>query len=144
MTRPKEIKSKVVIKDGKMKIIRRKDFDEFVKNCQDGNYQIILKRIFRQRSINQNAFYFGPFLDAEMSSLYDEGYHLPNKDYLHEWNKKNFLVDKLVNETTGEIMDVVKPSSSLTTVEWEDFMESIRITFRENYMTELPYPNNDE
>ena len=144
MTKQKEIKSKAVIKDGKMKIIRRKDFDQFINLAPDGNYQLILKKIYNKRSISQNAFYWGPFLDAEMSALYDEGYHFPNKNYLHEWNKSNFLKEKLINEDSGEVIDIVKPSSGLTTIEWEEFMESIRLTFREMYTVELCYPNESE
>jgi hypothetical protein len=139
----KEIKSKAVIKDGKMKIIRRQDFDQFVKLAPSGDYQLTLKKIYRKRSIHQNAFYWGVFLDMEMSVLYDEGWHFPNKDLLHEWNKSNFLKDKIVNEDTGEVFDVVKPSSGLTTTEWEEFMENIRLTFRDNYGCELPYPVNE-
>ena len=139
----KEIKSKVIITDGKMKIIRRKEFDDFVKSQKNGNFQLILKKIYRKRSISENAFYWGPLLDAEMSSFYDEGWHFDNKDILHEWNKKTFLIDKIVNEETGEVLDIIKPSSSLTTIEWEEFIEKIRQHFREFFNAELPYPNTD-
>lgn len=137
----KEIKSKVVITDGKMKIVKRKEFDDFVKSQKNGNFQLTLKKIYRKRSVNQNAFYWGPFLDSELSALYDEGYHFPNKDYLHEWNKKNFSTEKLVNEMNGEVIDIIIPTSAMSTVQFENLMESIRLTFRENYNCELPYPN---
>jgi hypothetical protein len=140
----KEIKSKVIITDGKMKIVKRKEFDNFVKSQKNGNFQLILRKIYNKRSVNQNAFYWGPFLEAELSVLYDEGYHFPNKDYLHEWNKKNFSTEKLVNELNGEVIDIIIPTSGMSTIEFETLMENIRLTFRENYNCELPYPNNEE
>ena len=143
MNRSREIKSKVEIKDGKMKIIRRMEFDQFVQSSPNGNYQLILKRLFNRRSLNENAFYWGPFLDAEKEALFDAGYNFPNKDYLHEWNKQTFSREKLVNELTGEIIDIVNPSSGMSTVEFETWLENIRITFRENYNVELPYPNEN-
>jgi hypothetical protein len=141
----KEIKSKAIItNDHKLKIIKRKEFDDFIKTEAPGNYQLILKKIYNKRSIHQNAFYWGPFLDAELTALYDEGYHFQNKDYLHEWNKKNFSTEKLVNELTGEVIDIIIPTSSKSTVQFEIIIENIRLTFRENYNCELPYPNNEE
>lgn len=141
MSKKREIISKAEIKDGRMKIIRRMDFDRFVKESPNGTYQLTLKRVYRKRSINENAFYWGPFLDQEISILYDEGYHFPNKDVLHEWNKDNFSRDKLVNEGTGKIINIIMPTSGMTTIQFEEFLDNIRLTFRENYNAELPYPN---
>jgi hypothetical protein len=140
----KEIKSKAIITNGILKIIRRKEWDSFIQSAKNGDYQLILKKLYRKRSVNENAFYWGPFLDEEMNAFYDAGWHFDNKDVLHEWNKNQFLTDKIVNEDTGEVMTIVLPSSGLETVPWELWIEKIRQHFREFFNAELPYPNDNE
>lgn len=107
----------------------------------DGVYRITIEKLFRQRSINENAFYWGPFMDDEILVLRQAGWIFANKDELHEWNKKTFNQKEIINEQTGEIDTYAGSTRDLETFNFEDYLEKIRIKFREMFNAKLPYPN---
>ena len=95
----------------------------------------------KKRSLNQNDFYFGIFLQQEadcFKEYWGETYDLKT---MHAWNKQNFWGEEKVIEATGEIVRTPATSSDKNTLEWETKMESIRQWFRQSFNYELGYPD---
>jgi hypothetical protein len=139
-TKKPDIINLILIKDGKKYYKDLAGAERSIKYLSDGEYIETIKKYYRQRTVNQNAFYWSAFLDAELIVLHNEGWHFRNKEHLHDWNKLTFNTESMVNKITGEIQAVIKSTSENNTVEMEDFMERIRQEMRESYNSELPYP----
>jgi hypothetical protein len=130
------------ITDGKVKELDRlRDFYKNLLNLRDGKYLIKIEKVFRQRSNNQNAFYWGPFLTDLKDLLYQEGMAFANKHELHEWLKWTYNRKEIVNEKTGEVVEYPGSTTDLETYNFEAFMNLIRESMRDMYSYELIYPN---
>lgn len=102
------------------KIVRR-SFDELA----DGSYwvKVIPKK---GRSVNQNAYYWSCVLEIVYQGLRDIGYReVMDKEDAHEVCKDLFLKRKLVNEETGEVMEIHRSTTKLSTVEFNEYIEQI-------------------
>ena len=97
----------------------------------------------KTRSLPQNNFYWGYFLQFEIDCFLEFWGELYDKKQIHDWNKQNFLGDVRVIENTGEIVRMPGSSKELSTVDFELKLDDIRQWFRLNFEWEIPYPDND-
>lgn len=110
-----------------------------IQRCPCGVTVTIEKGVIR--SPDQNAFYWGVIIPLilEFQGEYD-----CERDWLHEELCCRFLkVDDGVNEK-GFPFTVVKPTSILTTAEFEKYLDEIRKFFASEYQLVLPLPNEAE
>lgn len=112
-------------------------FDDGVK------VTVEIKSRRKPRSLKQNNFYFGYFLQFEIDCFLEFWGELYDKQQIHEWNKANFLGDVRAIESTGEIVRCPGSTKELSTVSFEAKLEDIRQWFRLNFEFEIPYPEND-
>jgi hypothetical protein len=101
---------------------------------------ITIKTRRKARSLPQNSFYWGYFLQFEIDAFLEFWGEKYDKMQIHEWNKQNFLGDVKVIEKTGEIVRLPGSSKELNTIEFEEKLEDIRQWFRMNFEWEIPYP----
>jgi hypothetical protein len=94
----------------------------------------------KPRSLKQNDFYWGYFLQFQIDCFAEFWGEVYDKKQIHDWNKSNFLGDVRVIESTGEIVRLPGSSASLGTVEMEVKLDDIRQWFRMNFNFEIPYP----
>ena len=97
----------------------------------------------KPRSLPQNSFYWGYFLQFEIDCFAEFWGEIYDKKQIHDWNKQNFLGDTKVIESTGEIVRLPGSSTDLSTVDFELKLDGIRQWFRLNFEWEIPYPNDD-
>jgi len=135
-----ELKGSFNVKDGVVES-GKGNLSQVVKQLKDGWYKWVITKQYSDRSINQNAFYWGVFIPAEIEILKEEGYIFPNAEAVHEWNKDNFNRKCSVNIQTGEVYSYPASTAKENTVEFEEFLMRIRSTFLDNYNAALPYPN---
>jgi predicted SPOUT superfamily RNA methylase MTH1 len=95
----------------------------------------------KPRSLPQNNFYWGYFLQFEIDCFLEFWGELYDKKQIHEWNKQNFLGDVRAIENTGEVVRMPGSSKELSTVEFEAKLDDIRQWFLLNFDFIIPYPN---
>lgn len=96
--------------------------------------EIIIHRKRKHRSVQQNRYYW---LVASMLSDHT-GF---TKDEIHAILKSKFLRTEKVNEDTGSVYEYVKSTTELTTVEYEEYLDSVRQFAAEEFDLQIPMPN---
>lgn len=109
-----------------------------IKNLR-GKYQMELKRCKDQRSLNQNAYYWGVVLPRVAAGVQDAWGETLTSEDAHELCRRAFLTRTLVNRTTGEVMSKVpRSTASLDTAEFAEYLEQIIRFAADHLNTEIP------
>jgi len=90
---------------------------------------LTIEKFRKKRSNNQNDYYWGVVVDILGNEL---GY---TPDEMNEAIKMKFLLIE------GEVLDTMKSTKDLNTVEFEDLMERIRIWASKDLNIYIPNPN---
>jgi hypothetical protein len=101
---------------------------------KSGKLQFILKKHFRKRSTSQNAWYWGlilPMIAEEMGES--------DLDYLHALMKSMHLSKKV--EIKGKMYTVVGRTSKLTTAQFGEYCERVRMWASKELMLDIPDPD---
>lgn len=106
------------------------------------NITISIQSRRKVRSLKQNDFYWGYFLQFEIDCFLEYWGELYDKKQVHDWNKQNFLGDVRAIESTGEIVRMPGSSKELSTAEFEVKLDDIRQWFSLNFEWEIPMPND--
>jgi RNA-binding protein YhbY len=115
----------------------RKKFAEL----KDGIYQVKVSTR-KKRSLSQNAYYWGVVCDMVKQGLYEAGYRsVRTSDDAHEVMKILFLKKRIVNEDTGEVIEIIGSTASLTTEEFIIYIEEIIQWAAEYLGIQIPLPN---
>jgi hypothetical protein len=61
----------------------------------------------------------------------------------HEFLKGRFLFREVVNQELGEVIKLSKSTTELSTIEWEEYMDSIRAFSTEFLGIQIPLPNEN-
>jgi len=118
----------------------RKRFGEL----KDGVYQVTIK-IRRQRSIAQNAYYWGVVCDMVKDGLKDAGFEgIFTAEDAHEVMKSMFLKRSVYNQDTGEVLAKFgRSTANLSTIEFIEYIERIIQWAAEYLGINVPYPNEE-
>jgi hypothetical protein len=132
-----------ITSEGILKVIRRREFDLCIKTAPKGRYFLTLAKIYRKRSLNQNAYYHGVVVPLVKDGLFDVGYKLSNEQ-THEYLKEQFLRVEIVNEQSGEVKSINRSTAELRTVEFNEYIDDI-IEWASEYLNiVIPLPNEFE
>jgi len=105
-----------------------KGFTEHIKSLDGKFIQLVVRRYRTNRSNNQNKYYWGVVIKI----LGDELGYMP--DEMHNALRWKFL-------RKGGKLETVKSTSSLTTIEFEEYLELIRIWALRDLEINIPLPN---
>jgi len=103
---------------------------------KSGKLQFILKKQFRKRSLPQNAWYWSliiPMIAEEMGE--------DDMDYVHALLKSIHLSKKV--EIKGKIYTVTGKTSKLTTAQFGEYCERVRMWAAQELMLDIPDPDPD-
>jgi hypothetical protein len=126
--------------EGMLKIIKRREFDLCIKTAPKGKWFMVITKIYRKRSLNQNAYYHAVCVQLVKDGLFDVGYKLTN-DQTHEYLKEMFLRHEITNETTGEVKYINRSTTELKTIEFNEYIDNI-ISWADEYLgIKIPLPN---
>jgi hypothetical protein len=115
----------------------RKQFTEL----RDGIYLVKISTR-KRRGLKQNAYYWGVVCEMVRDGLKDAGYRCINTtDDAHEVTKSLFLKHRLVNEETGEVIETIGSTATLTTIEFNQYIEEIIQWAAEYLSIQIPLPN---
>ncbi len=126
--------------EGILKIIKSREFDLCLKTSPKGKYFLHLEKIYRKRSLNQNAYYWAVVVPIVKDGLFDVGYKL-SLEQTHEYLKNEFLKQEITNEQTGEIKVINRSTTELKTVEFMEFIDSVIQWAAEYLSVKIPMPD---
>lgn len=110
-------------------------FFRILKSLKETRYVIQLKQFRKNRSGNQNRYYWGVVLDILSK---DTGF---TKDEMHEVLKRKFNPVVKVLKATGESWVVAGSSAELDTADFETYLEQVRIFAITELDILIPLPN---
>ena len=135
----------MVSEGGKYRIVNRKLFDQCLASFRGKPLTLTVERKKKKRSSPQNRFFHGPVLDILQMGLIDAGYNeARSKEWVKDLVKYKFLRSEAVSETTGEVIEVIRGTSDLTTSEFMDLMADVTQWASEYLGIEIPDPGQVE
>jgi hypothetical protein len=109
---------------------------------KDGRYLVKIEPK-KKRTIPQNAYIHGVLFPELANAFKDAGYEGIDAQLAKDIAKKEFLTRQIVNSETGEVKEYVKDTSKLSTLEMNEFIESVIRYAAVNMNYEIPYPNEN-
>lgn len=130
----------ITIESGKIK--EKTKFQKFLFEVKDGRYLIKIEPK-KKRTLPQNAYIHGVLFPELANAFKDAGYEGIDAQLAKDIAKKEFLTKQIVNSETGEVKEYVKDTSKLSTLEMNEFIESVIRYAAVNMNYEIPYPNEN-
>jgi hypothetical protein len=122
------------IKNGELEYKNPKRFYDYLKGLPtDKDLELVLKEKRTQRSLEQNAWYWGVAL-----KLISEHTGYETKD-IHEILKSEFLKD--FYEFKGKVYPIIRSTSDLNTKEFSEFMGRVQRWAVMRLQVSIPDPN---
>jgi GTP-sensing pleiotropic transcriptional regulator CodY len=127
-------------KDGMLKIRNRKQMDTDVKELGDGEYEMIIQRKRRIRSIQINRYYWGVVVQLIRDRFVDLGNDVSKED-THDFLKQRFNYKELVDKSGGEVIQIGQSTANMTNTEFMVYMERIKEFASSVLSIVIPEPN---
>lgn len=139
-----ELRYVATVTDGKPIIHGRKQFDNDLKSFEGERILLKVSKYKRSRTNKQNSV-----LHWYISEISEETGMAT--ETIKEVLKMKFLTETaidssgniLVDEQSGEVLRFVKSTTDLTTIQFNEFTENIRIWANEFLGLQLPLPNEE-
>lgn len=113
-----------------------------MRGAKDGVYSVTVKRQHKQRSNPQNAWLWGSVYPMLLEGLLDAGWDdITSVEDVHAFFKSMFSMHKVVNYSTGEIVEIPTSTAIMDTVTFNAYVEQIRRYAREYLNMEIPDPD---
>lgn len=143
---PVTFKSKVV--SGKLPELDKKLFAWLLENCEGKTLNLTLDYYVKKRSNAQNAYYWPVIIEYVLEGLIDAGYRRESlsPELVHDYLKGKFLKHlrrRVVNKLTKQYLTRQPSTAELTTWEFMDYMDGIRIWAAEFLSISIPDPNKE-
>jgi hypothetical protein len=135
----KKIEAYGSLKDGKLKISYRDRFNQAISTF-DGRVKVTVEKLYRKRSGEQNAYYWGVIVNEFTSGYYETTGETITKDEAHEILKLKCNPKELANKKTGETFNVGSTTSQLTTVGMMEYFARCREFINEWFGRNVPEP----
>lgn len=136
-----KLKYNGVIKEGKLRINNRADFDTAIHNIGELEVTLTLEKRSKKRSNPQNSYLWAVVYACARKGFMDIGYVLTLEE-VHEFFKAKFLISDIVHPDKGEVLgNRIKSTTELETFEFGEYFEAIIRWCAEYLSIEIPYPN---
>ena len=103
--------------------------------------EITIKRKYKERTLPQNAFYWGVTITFFQNLFLEEWGEIKSVDETHEILKSVCNFKEIVNENTGEIVKIPLSTTELTTAGFMDYQYKIKQFARDFFNCETPEPD---
>lgn len=123
MSRNEKLELIISVEDSKIGR-NRKLFVEIFSKLK-GEYKVTIQKSFRKRTNLMNAFYFGVIIQLVMKGLWDVGITI-DAESTHKFLAARFLKEEVFNDKTGESIEIIKSTTSLSTVGFQEYWIQIR------------------
>ena len=119
----------------------RAAFLEQISRNAGRDVEIVVRAGGRRRSPWQNNYYYGVVVSLVRDAVSEEWGESLTKDETHQLLKQHCNWKEHVNETTGEAVKVAQSTVTLSTVEFEEYLERCRRFAAEFLNVYVPLPN---
>jgi hypothetical protein len=126
--------------DGALRLHKRKEFDNLLKDFKGSDVLITVSKKFKRRSVNQNSYYWGVVVTEIRDRLNELGHNV-TLDLTHEMLKARFNIQESVNESTGEVFKFPKSTTEMNTEEFCEYIDKIIIFAKQSLDIDILYPN---
>lgn len=135
------------MRKGFLKITKEDVFRDALKNLSDGNYKIVIEKIYNKRSNPQNAYLWGVVYPIVKQGLIDAGFDEFKQDFdlemTHEMLKLRFL-KRDTRSDEGNIIVFLGSTRKLSTVEFMEYLSSIQKWSSEYLNIVIPDPDPNQ
>lgn len=128
------------IKSGKLGISYRDQFITALSVFPDCRVRVTVEKIYRKRSLEQNAYYFGVVINEFCEGYTETTGEKITQMQAHEILKHKFNFKEFVNQQTGEVLNVPQTTSELTTTQFMEYIEECRRFIAEWFNRYVPAP----
>ena len=128
------------IKDGKLFIHKRKEFDGIIADMPDCYIILEVRKKYKQRTDRQNRYYWGVIVELWRQTILEEWGDNMTDNEVHEFLKLTFNFEERVCERTGEVLKVPKSTTKNTTTDMEEYHERCRRAAAEMFRVVIPLP----
>ncbi len=119
---------------GQMATHHRDKLIEYIRTRPDGNYEIIIRKPRKKRSLQENAYYWGVIIYMISQETGED------TNRVHEALKIKFLKDHF-GDIPSEKLWTVKSTADLNTSEMEEYLANIRQFAAQELNMYIPLPN---
>lgn len=112
-----------------------------VQQYEGKEVEITIKRKYKHRSNQQNAFYWGVTIPIFQELIFEVWGELKSKEEIHEILKSQCNYEEKVNTNTGESVKIPKSTTELTTTEWMEYEHKMKQFAMDFFNATLPEPN---
>jgi len=113
-----------ILPDGSIQ--NKKSMAKFFSELNPGRYSLVSKSA-NTRSLPQNAYFHGPMLDYVFNGLRDMGFDdVQTKEDAKLVVKSLFLKKQIGSTETGEVIEIIRDTASLTKEEFNLFIEEVQ------------------
>jgi hypothetical protein len=138
----REIETYGTIKEGKLSISYREQFINNLKLLNDCRVLVTIRKIYRKRSNQLNRYYWGCVIPIVQAGLKDTGNIMQDKEDVHELLKfKCIPLKEIVNNKTGQIEKTLGTTTTMTNVEFMEYLEDIKHWAFDFLNITIPDPN---
>lgn len=113
----------------------------FFAGVPDGVYRIEVKKVRKNRSLDQNGWLWGCIYPLLLNALNAAGWELLTVNQVHEFFKSLLAKQTVLNKQTGEIVEIPWSTAEMDTVQFSTYCEALRDYAREYLGVEIPDPN---
>lgn len=125
---------------GKMDITNRQRLVEWCVQNSGKNIRIRFDRAGAKRSLPQNSYYWGIVIREITIRLHELGHQGIEDETVHELMKLKFNHELVINDATGEYMELPKTTTDLTKTEFAEYVDRIRQWASEFLSINIPDP----
>lgn len=113
-----------------------------IQEFEGKEIEIIFKRKYKQRSVPQNNTYWGLYIPFFQEMILDAWGEIKSAEDIHELLKYTCNYEEKINPATGEIINVAKSTTELTTSGWMDYELQLKQFAMDYFNAVLPEPNS--
>lgn len=117
----------------------QKTFSDLIKGFEGKRVELTISKAKKERSNQQNRYYWGCVIPILRNSLKDLG-NVFTPEQVHDLLKYKFLKED-VHIKEGEFIEKVKSSTELSTSEFMDYIDEIQKWSAEFFGVVIPDPN---
>ena len=129
------------IRNGVARIHRKQAFLDAIKTMPDGHIRFTLERIYHKHSDPQRGYYWGVVVAELVEAIKDEHEETVSKEWAHELLKSYCNSYEVANKENGLVLRMPLTTSTLTTVEYEEYLERCRRFILEYFNRTVLLPN---
>lgn len=116
---------------------------EFFRTASNGSYMLTITKQRRGRTLNQNDWLWGCVYPILLDGLLDAGWVFTSVEQVHEFFKKQMAQDKVVNYSTGEIVEIPRSTATMDTQQFSMYVDALRAYAEEFLNVTIPEPNKN-